>query len=574
MKKLWRYLEPYKKQLVIGPLFKLIEAVLELLVPTIMAKYLIDVGVANSDKAYIFKVGGVMIALAVVGLCCALVCQYNASVASQGFGTNLRGAVFGHIGTLSFREIDKFGASTLLNRITNDINTLQQAVAMTIRLVIRAPFICIGSFIMAMFINWKLGLIILATVPAFALIIWLIMHFTIPLYRKIQKKLDAISNRAIENFDGVRVIRAFAKQKSENRKYDESVEEFGKLSVFVGRISAVLNPATVFVLNVLILAVLWAGGVQVNIGGMTQGDIIAFTTYISYIMTAMLVVANLIILFTKAAVSKERVNELLDTQTSLRDDNGLSDVPESDTALEFKDVSFSYNEGEEVLENISFSLKRGETLGVIGGIGSGKTTLVSLIPRFYDAGSGTVEVFGRDVKNYKFKTLRKLVSIAMQKPIIFSGTVLSNIRQGKPDASAEEIGRAAAISQADEFISRLDKKYESEVEPEGKNFSGGQKQRIAIARALVGRPRILILDDSSSALDFATDLKFRKALREEQAAESIIIISQRVSAIKDCSKIIVLDDGKIVGTGTHTQLLKDCGEYAQIYTSQTKREAV
>lgn len=573
MKQLWKYLREYKKQLIIGPAFKLTEAVLEILVPTIMAKQLIDVGVASGDRAYIFKIGIIMLSLAVVGLGCAMVCQYNASVASQGFGTNLRRAVFEHIDTLSFKEIDKLGSSTLLNRITNDINILQQSVAMIIRLVIRAPFIVLGSFVMATIINWKLGLIILATAPVFALVIWLIMRYTIPLYRKIQKKLDNIANIAIENFDGVRVIRAFAKQKSEEEKFDEAADEFAHLSVFVGRVSAILNPATLLLLNFLIIAVLWSGGSQVYKGQMSQGDIIAVTTYISYIMTAMLVVADLIILFTRASAAKDRVNELLNMSPSLTDEGGREDIPENDTALEFKNVSFSYNEGKKALNNISFSLADGETLGIIGGIGSGKSTLVSLIPRFYDCDEGEILVYGRNVKEYKFAALRKAVSIAMQKPYIFSGTIKENILIGKPDASESEIKTACDISQASEFIELLEKGYDSETEAEGKNLSGGQRQRVALARAIIAQSPVLILDDSSSALDFATDLKFRQALKAEYKG-SVIIISQRVSAIKECEKILVLDDGELVGTGTHKELLDSCEEYKLIYTSQTKREVL
>ncbi len=567
-----KYLSPYKKQFIIGSFFKLVEAVLELLVPTIMASRLIDIGISGkAGITYILKIGLVMIALALLGLGCALICQYNASVASQGTGTMLRNAVFEHIGTLSFRELDAFGTSTLLNRITGDINTIQQAVAMVIRLASRAPFICLGSIVMSMLLNWKLSLIIFASIPIFALIIWLIMHFTVPLYKKVQSALDSIGNKAIEIFDGVRVVRAFARQKEEKEKFDKSVDDFTKLSVFVGRISAILNPATVFVMNFVIIAILWAGGIEVNAGGMTQGEIIAFTTYISYIMTALLVLANLIVLFTKAAASKNRVEEILSVTTSLSEgkEDGFNDCR---YAVEFNNVSFGYNKSANALENISFKLERGQNLGIIGGTGSGKTTLVNLISRFYDADSGEVIVFGRNVKEYAFDNLRTKVSMAMQKPFIFSGTVADNIRQGMPGASQEDVTDAAKTAQAEEFILDMDNGYESRVEAEGRNLSGGQKQRLSIARAIVNKAPVLILDDSSSALDLATDLKLRKALREDKVAENVIIVSQRVSTIQNCDVILVLDDGKIAGMGTHSELLDNCAEYREIYTSQIRRE--
>ena len=570
MKLLWQYLKEYKKQLIIGPVFKLTEAILEVLVPTIMAKYLIDIGIPKGDSAYLFKVGALMLVLAVIGLGCALVCQYNASVASQGFGTKLRNAVYEHICKLSFAQLDTFGASSLLNRITNDINVLQQSVAMIIRLVIRAPFIVLGSFVMASIINIKLGLIILATAPIFALIIWLVMRKTIPMHRKIQKKLDTISTVAAESFDGVRVIRAFAKKKSETEKFEQSTEDFTALSVHVGKISAILNPATLFVLNFLIISVLWAGGLQVHAGSMTKGDIIAVTTYISYIMTAMLVVADLIILFIRAGVAKDRICELLTTEPGMTEGNEQTPLS-TDRVVAMEHVFFSFNGEENALEDISFTLHQGESLGIIGGIGSGKTTLVSLISRFYDASEGEVRLFGRNVKEYSFKALRSLVSIAMQKPYIFAGTIRTNLLQGKPDADESELRKAASIAQATEFIDALPDGFDTVTEAGGANLSGGQRQRLAIAEALMKDAPLLILDDSCSALDFATDLKFRKALREEYEG-TVIMISQRVSTIRDCSKILVLSDGRLCGIGSHEELLATCEEYRQIYTSQSKRE--
>ena len=572
MNNLSRFLKPYLKQLLTGPAFKLFEAVLEILVPTIMAKHLIDIGVANGDSAYILKTGAVMLLLAFTGLGSALVCQYNASVASQGFGTDLRNAVFEHMGELSQREIDKFGAAGILNRITTDINQLQTAVAMVIRLAIRAPFIIIGSFVMAMLINFKLGLIILACTPVFALVIWLIMRVTIPLYRKIQLKLDSVSGKAAEMLGGVRVVRAFAKEQAEEKSFRREAEEFEKLSVRALKISAVLNPATVFILNFLVIGILWAGGVQVNAGSMTQGDMVAFTTYISYIMTALLVFANLILLFTRAAASASRVSEFLKTESSLKDNGSEERLTQSDIALEFKGVTFSYGGSENALEDISFKLGAGESLGIIGGIGSGKSTLAGLISRFYDVTDGEILFFGKDIKSYSLSFLRKNVSIALQKPVIFSGTVAENIRQGRQEADDEEVAAAARIAQADEFVSALNDGYNSRCEAEGKNFSGGQRQRIGIARAVVKNAPLLILDDSYSALDFVTGLRVGKALKEKYENKNLIIISQRVSDVRDCNKILVLDDGRLVGYASHRELLNSCPEYVQIYTSQTKEE--
>ncbi|MBR2590468.1 MAG: ABC transporter ATP-binding protein [Clostridia bacterium] len=571
MKLLWQYLKPYKKQLIIGPAFKLSEAILEILVPTLMAKYLIDIGIASQDTAYVIKIGLLMLALAVIGLGCALVCQHSASVASQGFGTNLRGAVFEHICALSFREFDTFGSATLLNRITNDINILQQSVAMIIRLVIRAPFIVLGSFIMASVINIKLGLIILATAPIFALIIWLVMRKTIPLYRKIQKKLDKIALVAAESLDGVRVIRAFAKKDKERAKFKDTTEEFVSMSVRVGKISAILNPATLLVLNFLIISVLWAGGIQVNAGGMTKGDIIAVTTYISYIMTAMLVVADLIILFIRAGVAKDRVCELLLTEPDITYEKAHEITAESNTVVSFEHVGFSYTGAEKALDDISFSLKKGESLGIIGGIGSGKSTLVSLIARFYDVDCGAVKINGRDVREYSREQLHRCVSIAMQKSHVFKGTIRENILQGNPAATEQQLQRACAMAQADEFICLLPDGLLTSCEEGGSNFSGGQRQRICLARALIAQAPILILDDSSSALDYATDLRLRKALASDYDG-TVITVSQRIGTIKHADKILVLDDGACVGFDSHKNLLRTCETYRAIYASQTKRE--
>lgn len=574
MKFLWKYIKPYKKYTVVGPIFKLTEAVLELLVPTIMADYLIDIGVKNSDMGYILKIGLIMVVLAALGLMCALVCQYSAAIASQGTGTALRNSIFKHINTLSFKELDKFGTGTLLNRITSDVNTIQQAVAMTIRIAIRAPFICIGSVIMAAFINFKLSLYIFATLPILALIIFLIMRKTIPLYRKVQEKLDKISSLALENLSGVRVIRAFAKKDDERKKFDDTVDEYTSFATFAGKIAAILNPATLCIMNLLIVVILYAGGRQVQMGSLSQGEIIAFTTYITYMLTALFALADYILLFTRAVAGTRRIKELMQTESSITDGAQCQSDKIGENALEFKNVSFAYSDGVNVLENISFTIKENESLGIIGGIGSGKTTLAGLINRFYDVSSGEVLVGGRDVRDYSLEQLRSKVSIVMQNPVLFSGTIASNIKSGAPDCTDEQMKAAADTAQCTEFILSKPDGFESRVEAGGKNLSGGQRQRLAIARALVRRSEILILDDSSSALDFATELKLRRAVKKNSGAENIIIISQRVTAIMDCDKILVLDDGMLAGIGTHKELLETNEVYKNIYTSQTKKEAV
>lgn len=570
MKILLKFIKPYTKYFVIGPVFKLTEAVLELLVPTIMAKYLIDKGVGSGDVSYIVKVGVLMLALAIVGMLCALVCQYSASVASQGTGTALRNSIFKHIGTLSFRELDKFGTGSLLNRITSDVNTIQQAVAMTIRIAIRAPFVCFGSVVMALVLNWKLGLYILATIPVLALVIFLIMRRTIPLYKDVQGKLDDISTHTLENLAGVKVVRAFARQRQEKKQFDTSVDAYTTRATFVGKIAAVLNPTTVCIMNLLIVIILYAGGKSVQVGEFSQGEIVAFTTYITYMLTALFALADYILLFTRAVAGTNRIKDLLETQSSVQDGKGAAPNL-SGTALEFKDVSFSYNQGgETALSNINFALEQGESLGVIGGIGSGKSTLANLVCRFYDCDSGQVSLFGSNITDYKLSAVRELVSVARQKAELFSGTVYSNISACNPSASESDILRAADISQCTEFLSTKPEGINTPVEAHGANLSGGQRQRVALAGALVRKTPVLILDDSSSALDYATDLKLRRAIRENDSTKNLIIVSQRVSTIADCDKILVLDDGEQVGFGTHDQLLSQCDVYRSIYHSQTK----
>lgn len=575
--KLKRFMRPYLKQFIIGPIFKLAEAILELLIPTMMV-YVIDIGVKNGDIGYVLKMGAVMLVIVCVGLCCALVCQYSASIASQGFGTRLRNFLFEHVSGFSFRETDSFGDATLINRIVNDVNVLQQAVAMMIRLIIRAPFICIGSLVMAMFLDFKLSLIILASFPVFAAAIYFIMSRTIPLYRKVQEKLDRYIDIIRENLSGVRVIRAFSKTQYEKKRFENANDDYVKTAVRVGKISALLNPLTMLIMDFAIIAILWFGGIRIDSGLMTQGEIIAFINYISYMITALIVVANLIVLFTKASASAARVNEVIAACSTLEDGDEAFDEDTSGkggNVVEFRKVSFTY-EGAEMpaLDDISFTLKPGETLGIIGSTGSGKTTLIQLISRFYDVSAGEVLFDGKNVRSYKQKALREQIGIALQKAELFTGTVAENIRLGKRDASDDEVREAARAAQALDFISAMPKGFETKIERGGVNVSGGQKQRLNVARA-VRNPRLLILDDSSSALDYATEAALRKELKSfaDNNKTSVILVSQRISAVKSADKILVLDDGKLVGYAGHDELMKNCAVYLEICRSQNAEEA-
>ena len=555
----------YKKQLILGPFFKLLEAIFELLIPTLMVN-VIDVGAADGNKKYIIGMGILMLGIAILGFGSALIWQYYASVASQGFGTALRNKLFHTILEFSHAETDKIGTSALVNRITNDVNVLQQAVAMMIRLVIRAPFICIGSLVMAMYLNFKLSLIILAALPLLAAGVYFIIRVTVPIYKKVQQKLDLISIIVRENLSGVRVIRSFSKEKQECIRFGEANREYYEASVRVGKISALLNPITSVIMNIAILCILWFGKIKINAGTMTDGEMIAFINYITYMVTALLVIANLVVLFTKAAASYARVKEILETNISIQNpieaDIDCEIEPDHNT-LSFQNVSFSYHGGEPALKNITFSLKKGETLGIIGGTGSGKTTLVNLIPRFYDPTEGEIFIFGKEIRKQSLDFLRSRISIAAQKAVLFSGTIAENIRQGKKDAGEDEVRAAACAAQADEFIERLPDGYDTQVERGGANFSGGQKQRLSIARALVRKPNILILDDSTSALDYGTESRLHTAVSECKI-DNIIIVAQRVGSIKNADKILVLEDGVCVGQGTHEELVESCAVYQEI----------
>ena len=577
MLKFARFLKQFKREVLIGPVFKLTEAVFELIVPLVMAQ-IIDVGIANGDRGYVLRMGGVMVLLGLVGLSCALICQYCAARASQGFGTVLRSEMFRHINTLSHGEIDQIGTPSLITRITNDVNQLQLAVAMLIRLVVRAPFLVIGATVMALLLDWKLACIFFVAAPLMALVLYLVMSRSIPFYRIIQKKLDRISLITRENLSGVRVIRAFSRQEKEKERFAQASEDQMSTSIAVGRISALLNPLTSAIINLAIAAVIWFGGFRVDVGGMTQGEVIAFVNYLNQILLAMIVVANLVVIFTKAAASATRVDEVLQLHPSIvnrvsRPEQEVEGSPE----IAFDAVSFAYPDaGAYSLSDISFTVARGQTLGIIGGTGCGKSTLVNLIPRFYEVSQGSLKVDGVDVRDYPMEQLRGKVGIVPQRAVLFSGTLRQNMQWRKQDATDEEIWQALETAQAASFVRKMPDGLDSVILQGGKNLSGGQKQRLTIARALVGEPEILILDDSASALDFATDAALRQAIAKFSAGRgnrmTTIIVSQRANTVRYADQIVVLDDGKAAGIGTHEQLLESCQIYREIYWSQNERQ--
>lgn len=580
--KLLRYLGQYKKFTLIGPVFKLIEAIFELIVPIVTAR-MIDRGVRTGDIGYVWTMGGILILLGVVGLCSALICQKCGSIASQGFGTNLRNAMYCHINKFSHKEIDKFGTPSLITRMTSDINQLQFAVAMLVRLVIRAPFLAIGAIIMAMMIDLRLAIVFVVATPLIGLVLYLVMSRSVPHFKQIQKKLDRISHLSRESLSGVRVVRAFSNQEQEEQRFVAASEDQTKTAIQVGKLSALLNPLTYTIMNLAVVAIVWFGGFRVESGGMTQGEVIAFVNYMSQTLLALIVVANLVITFTKAFASANRVQEVLDTKTSVSEENQEAiTIPNDSHApkISFEGVCFSYTgksvseQEQDALKKLSVEIESGETVGIIGGTGAGKSTLVQLIPRFYDATQGVVKVDGVDVREYSFDQLRAQIGMVPQEAVLFSGTIRSNLLWGQEDATEEQLNRALRIAQAQSFVSQLPDGLDAPVHQGGKNFSGGQRQRLTIARALVGQPKILILDDSSSALDFATDAALRRAIRQETKDMTVIIVSQRAGSIKQADKIIVLDNGAVAGIGTHTELLNECEVYREICLSQMSEEEV
>lgn len=570
MLKLLPFLKNYKKQCILGPLFKFTEAVFELIVPIVMAK-IIDVGIKNNDKPYIFKMGGIMVALGVIGLIIALTAQYFAAQASQGFGTEVRNAMFKHIQKLSTSDIEKFGAPSLITRITNDINQLQVGVAMTIRLFLRSPFLIIGATIMSFTIDAKLALIFLITTPIIAFIIYIIMSRCVPYFKKNQKILDRISLITRENLSGIRVIRAFSKQNAEIENFNEANDDYMKTSLRVGRISVLLNPLTYVVLNLGIIAVIWFGGGRVYKGELLQGEIIALVNYMTQILLSLIVLANLVVIYMKSFASALRVVEVLNVQSSINDGEVANLSGDFDKIVEFKNVYFNYPDSSEpALEDITFDIKKGETIGIIGGTGSGKSTLINLIMRFYDITSGELLFCGENISKYKLHNLRDKIGLVPQKAVLFAGTLRENMQLGKQNATDEEIFKALEVAQAKEFVDKYEEKLDKKIEQKGKNLSGGQRQRLTIARAIVSEPDLLILDDSASALDFATDAKLRKAIYNLNKDMSVIIISQRAISIKNADKIIVMDDGKICGIGKHDELINTCEVYQEIYNSQNQ----
>lgn len=570
MRKLLRFLKDYKKESILSPLFKLLEASFELFVPLVMAA-IIDTGIGNKDGGFILKMCGILILLAIVGLTCSITAQYFAAKAAVGFATKVRHALFDHIQKLSYTEMDTAGTDTMITRMTSDINQAQSGVNMVLRLFLRSPFIVFGAMIMAFTIDVKAALIFVVTIPVLSVVVFGIMIITIPLFRRVQASLDKVLGVTRENLTGSRVIRAFNKEQEEIADFDESNERLTDVQLFVGKISALMNPLTYIIINVALVILIWTGAIQVNIGKISQGEVVALVNYMSQILVELVKLANLIITVTKAIACGNRVQSIFEMETSMVDGNG-SKKEDIGYTVEFRNVSMRYKgAGADTLTGIDFKAKPGDTIGIIGGTGSGKSSVVNLIPRFYDVTEGQVMVDGMDVREYKITDLRDKIGIVPQKAVLFAGTVRSNLAWGKEDATEEEMQQALSVAQAAEVVDKKDGKLDAEVEQGGKNFSGGQKQRLTIARALVKQPEILIMDDSSSALDYATDAKLRQAIHNMPNRPTVFIVSQRAASIMYADKIIVLDDGTVAGTGTHEELLKDCSVYQEIYYSQFKR---
>lgn len=568
VRRLLPYMKGYWKECILGPIFKLLEAIFELIVPLVTAK-MIDVGITNRDTGYIWKMGGAMFLLAACGLVFALICQYYASKCAYGFGTALRRALYRHVNTLSHSAVDRIGTASLITRITSDSNTVQSGLNMMIRLATRCPFLIIGAAIMAMRIDLKLSIIFLIAIPIIGVLLYSVTCWTIPRYGENQGKLDNIARHTRENLDGVRVIRAFSRQDEEIESYRNDCDVFAKRSIAVGRVGAILNPASFFIMNMGIVAVLWFGGIRVDTGHLTQGELTAFVNYMTQIALSMVRMAELLISFNKAAASAKRISDVLAEEPEITDGEKPLEVQEQAPVLAFDHVTFAYPDGgEAAIHDISFSLRAGETLGIIGGTGSGKSTIANLIPRFYDTTEGTVRIYGEDVRSYTLDSLRQIIGMVPQKASLVSGTIAENLRWGDAAADDAELEHACKIAQAWEFVSQTSRGLETKVTQGGRSLSGGQKQRLTIARALVGHPKLLILDDSMSALDYATDLELRRQLAAEMGDVTKIMISQRATSIQHADHILVMDDGKCVGYGTHDELLVQCPVYADIYHTQ------
>ena len=580
MKKILYFLNDYKKESVIAPLFKMLEAIFELIVPLVVAQ-IIDIGISTGDTGYIFERCGVLILLAVIGLVCAISAQFFAAKAAVGFATQLRSALFAHIQKLSFADLDEIGTATLINRMTSDVNQLQSGVNMVLRLFMRSPFVVFGAMIMAFTVDVKAALVFVVAIPLLSIVVFGVMLITIPLYKKVQAALDRVLGKTRENLSGVRVIRAFNKEEKEIQEFNESNEVLTDIQLLVGRISALMNPVTLIIVNVATIAIVWIGAGQVYEGIITQGEVVALVSYMSQILVELVKLANLIILITKAVACGNRVADVLEKEPSIQESETAQMLhvaeskvqKENATLVEFDHVSFAYGSGSEAaLNNISFQAKRGQTIGVIGGTGSGKSTLVNLIPRFYEVCEGSVKLEGVDVKDYPLTQLRERIGVVPQKAVLFHGTIAENLRWGNANASEEELWEALELAQATDMVKGKEDGLSHMVEQGGRNLSGGQRQRLTIARALVKNPDVLILDDSASALDFATDAKLRKALAGISDDRTIFIVSQRTSSIQHADMIIVLEDGVAVGMGTHAELLDSCEVYREIYDSQFKQE--
>ena len=590
MKKLLIYLKDYKKETVLAPLFKLLEASFELFVPLVMAA-IIDNGIANGDRGYIGRMCLVLIALGIIGLTCSITAQYFAAKAAVGFAAQMKHALFAHIQSLSFTEMDTVGTSTLITRMTSDANQVQNGVNMVLRLFLRSPFIVFGAMIMAFTIDVKSALVFVAAIPLLSLVVFGIMILTTPMYRKVQGGLDAVMGITRENLTGVRVLRAFNKEESEIRRFEDTNNTLAQMQKAVGKFSALMNPVTYIIINGAVIALVWTGAWQVENGVITQGEVVALVNYMSQILVELIKLANLIVTITKAIACGNRIQSVFELQPSLTDpaaqtgqkDAAAASAPSGNVgtasgrtavpAVSFEHVCLTYkNAGAESLTDIDFRAWPGQTIGVIGGTGSGKSSLVNLIPRFYDATKGRVLVDGRDVKEYPLKELRGKIGMVLQKSVLFQGTIRENLLWGKEDASDEELYRALEIAQARDFVEEKDGGLDAVVAQGGKNLSGGQRQRLTIARALVRNPEILILDDSASALDFATDARLRKALRERKKSAAVFLVSQRAATVRQADKIIVLDDGEVAGIGTHEALFQSCEVYREICLSQASAE--
>lgn len=574
MRKLLVYLKDYKKESALAPLFKMLEATFELFVPLVVAA-IIDKGITTGDSGYVLRMGLILISLGIVGLVCSITAQYFAAKAAVGFATKLKHALFGHIQSLSFTEIDTLGTSTMITRMTSDTNQVQNGVNMVLRLFLRSPFIVFGAMIMAFTIDVKAAMIFVVTIPLLSIVVFGIMILTMPMYRKVQANLDRVLGSTRENLTGARVIRAFSKEQEEMEHFEKENAALADMQLFVGKISALTNPVTYIIINAATIILLYTGAVRVDEGSITQGEVVALVNYMSQILIELVKLANLIITITKALACANRIESVFEMQSSMEwkeasESNGKA---EGDLSVEFDHVSLTYaGAGAESLSDIDFRAKRGPTIGIIGGTGSGKSSLVNMIPRFYDATKGEVRVDGRNVKDYSMEELREKIGVVLQKAVLFQGTIRENLLWGKGDATEEDLWQAVETAQAREFVEQKDGKLDAPVAQEGRNLSGGQRQRLTIARALVGHPDILILDDSASALDYATDAALRKAIKELEGEMTVFIVSQRASSIRYADQIIVLDDGCMVGIGTHDELLRSCEVYQEIYYSQFPKE--